>query len=102
MSVPVSSIGSIGSIGSIAGTGGATRSIGKPGEFAGMLNNAIQAIEKPGNEATQAIQNLLAGGNEELHNVAAATTRADLAFELGLQVRNKVISAYQEVMKMQM
>ncbi len=66
------------------------------------MDNAIQSIEKPGNEANQAVQNLLGGGNEELHNVAAATTRADLAFELGLQVRNKIISAYQEVMKMQM
>jgi flagellar hook-basal body complex protein FliE len=96
------SLSHIGSLQSIKDAAAATPAAGKPGQFASLLDNAIQSIEKPGNEANQAVQNLLGGGNEELHNVAAATTRADLAFELGLQVRNKIISAYQEVMKMQM
>jgi flagellar hook-basal body complex protein FliE len=34
--------------------------------------------------------------------VALATQRADLVFDLGLQVRNKIVSAYQEVMRMQL
>ena len=98
MTLPVSSIGSIQPL---TGSSGAAPAAGKPGQFASMLDNAIQGIEKPGNEATQAIQNLLAGGNEELHKVAVATTKADLTFELGLQVRNKIIQAYQTISQMQ-
>ena len=37
-----------------------------------------------------------------VHTTVLATQQAELAFELGLQVRNKVVSAYQEIMKMQM
>jgi flagellar hook-basal body complex protein FliE len=43
----------------------------------------------------------LSGGDEELHSVALAAQRADLQFNLFLQVRNKAVSAYQEVMRMQ-
>ena len=68
--------------------------------FTSVLDGAIQAIEAPRQEANQAIQNLL-NGDEELHTVALATQRADLTFDLGLQVRNKVVSAYQEIMRMQ-
>ena len=72
------------------------------GGFASMLQGAIQAVERPGQEADQAVQSFLNGDNTELHTVALATQRASLTFDLGLQIRNKVVSAYQEVMKMQM
>ena len=48
------------------------------------------------------VQKFLTGENEELHTTILATQKAELAFELGLQVRNKVVDAYQEIMKMQM
>jgi flagellar hook-basal body complex protein FliE len=48
------------------------------------------------------VQQFLTGENEELHTTILATQKAELAFELGLQVRNKVVDAYQEIMKMQM
>jgi len=98
MMPPISPI----AINSITPAAGSTAAAGKPGEFAGMLSNAIEAIDQQKAAANQAIQSMLTGGNEELHTVALATTRADLTFELGLQVRNKVLSAYQEVMRMQM
>lgn len=77
-------------------------SSGQGGSFASALDSAIEGIEKPGRDANRAIQNFLSGENEELHTVALATQRAEMAFNLGLQVRNKIVSAYQEVMKMQL
>jgi flagellar hook-basal body complex protein FliE len=71
------------------------------GSFASALEGAIQSVEQPGQQADQAIQNFLNGDGEDLHNVALSVQRATLAFDLGLQVRNKIVSAYQEVMKMQ-
>ena len=44
----------------------------------------------------------LLGENEELHKVAAATQQAELSFDLFLQVKNKVVQAYQEIMRMQL
>ena len=72
------------------------------GQFSSILESAIQGIEQKGSDANQAIQNFLSGDGEELHSVALATQRAELAFDLGLQVRNKIVSAYQEIMRMQM
>jgi flagellar hook-basal body complex protein FliE len=48
------------------------------------------------------VQKFLSGDTDELHTTILATQKAELAFQLGLQVRNKVVDAYQEIMKMQM
>jgi flagellar hook-basal body complex protein FliE len=66
-----------------------------------MLEGAIQSVEQPGAQADQAVQSFLNGDNEDIHSVALATQKASLAFDLGLQLRNKVVAAYQEVMKLQ-
>jgi flagellar hook-basal body complex protein FliE len=71
------------------------------GDFGSALKSAIQSVDNYQQNANQAIQQFLQG-NGELHNVALATQRAEMAFDLGMQVRNKIVSAYQEVMKMQL
>ena len=72
------------------------------GDFRGVLEGAIQKVEQTGNAATKAVEGFLSGDGQELHSAVLAVQRADLAFELGLQVRNKVVSAYQEIMRLQM
>jgi flagellar hook-basal body complex protein FliE len=74
----------------------------QPGEFQSILSGAINGIQSLQSDASTAVQQFLTGQNEELHTTVLATQRAELAFELGLQVRNKVVDAYQEIMKMQM
>ena len=71
------------------------------GGFQSVLEGIIGHVEQSQTQAQQATQNFLTGGNEELHSVALAAQRASLEFELFLQVRNKVTSAYQEIMRMQ-
>ena len=75
---------------------------GKPGEFQKVLESTIQTLQSTQNDASQAVQSFLTGETEDLHSTALATQRAELSFELGLQVRNKVVQAYQEIMRMQM
>jgi flagellar hook-basal body complex protein FliE len=75
---------------------------GKTGEFQDLLQNTIQKLESANGEASNAIQKFLTGENQELHSTALAVQKAEIAFDLGLQVRNKVVSAYQEIMRMQM
>jgi flagellar hook-basal body complex protein FliE len=96
---PISSIAPIQLPQMTQATGGAA---GQPGEFQSALSSAINAIESQQNAASDSIQKFLTGENEELHTTVLATQKAELAFELGLQVRNKVVDAYQEIMKMQM
>lgn len=69
--------------------------------FQSVFEKAIAGVENLQQNADQGIERFLAGEGEELHSVIMATQKAELAFELFLQVRNKVVSAYQEIMRMQ-
>ncbi|HUP04093.1 MAG TPA: flagellar hook-basal body complex protein FliE [Bryobacteraceae bacterium] len=80
----------------------AAQASSRGGEFQSALSSAIGSIESLQNNAANSIQQFLTGQNDELHSTILATQKAELAFELGLQVRNKVVDAYQEIMKMQM
>jgi flagellar hook-basal body complex protein FliE len=71
------------------------------GDFQSLLANAIGGVERLRGAADRSVQNFLTGDGGEVHTVALATQRAELAFETFLQVRNKVVSAYQAVMQMQ-
>lgn len=72
------------------------------GVFRDALTAAIQQVESSGQNAAGTVERFLSGDGEELHTAILATQRAELAFEMFLQARNKVISAYQEIMRMQM
>jgi flagellar hook-basal body complex protein FliE len=80
----------------------ASTSAGQPGEFQKVLTGAINQVESLNNGAADSVQKFLSGDNEDLHTTILATQKAEMAFQLGLQVRNKVVDAYQEIMKMQM
>ncbi|HLM99513.1 MAG TPA: flagellar hook-basal body complex protein FliE [Bryobacteraceae bacterium] len=69
--------------------------------FQGALENAIQSVETSQNAGAQAVDNFLSGEGGELHSTILAVQRASLSFDLFLQVRNKAVSAYQEIMRMQ-
>ena len=84
----------------VAPADGASAASGAGG-FQSMLEGMIGRVEQSSTQAQQAAQNFLSGGDEELHSVALAAQRADLQFNLFLQVRNKAVSAYQEIMRMQ-
>ena len=71
------------------------------GEFKSLLNSAIQHVATTQNKANAAVQSFLSGETDELHSTILAAQRADLEFEMFMQVRNKVVSAYQEIMRMQ-
>jgi flagellar hook-basal body complex protein FliE len=102
MSLPISSIAGIPAADQLtsAVTGKGSGS-GGGGDFGSALKSAIQGVDQYQQDANASIQQFLKG-NGELHNVALATQRAEMALDLGLQVRNKVVSAYQEIMKMQL
>ncbi|HEY1241597.1 MAG TPA: flagellar hook-basal body complex protein FliE [Bryobacteraceae bacterium] len=72
-----------------------------PGAFQEALSAAIRGVEASGKNAATAVERFLSGEGEELHTTIMAAQRAELAFDMFLQARNKVVSAYQEIMRMQ-
>ena len=94
----VNSIGS--SLTAVTPLSGASSSA-STGDFGAALKNAVQQVNAYQQQSTQSINQFLQG-NGELHNVALTAQRAEMAFDLAVQVRNKVVSAYQEIMKMQL
>ena len=81
------------------GTNAAATSAGMP--FAGMLQTMVQQTSALDKKASQAVTGLLTGQGVEIHDAMIATQKADMAFELALQVRNKAVAAYQQMMGMQ-
>jgi flagellar hook-basal body complex protein FliE len=69
--------------------------------FGSVLKNAINQVEELHGSAEQQITDLLKGDRSDVHNVMIAVEKADIAFQLMMQVRNKIVSAYQEVSRMQ-
>jgi flagellar hook-basal body complex protein FliE len=80
-------------------TSGAGSAAGVP--FAGMLRTMVQQTGALDQKASQAVTGLLNGSGVEIHDAMIATQKADMAFELALQVRNKAVGAYQQMMGMQ-
>jgi flagellar hook-basal body complex protein FliE len=81
---------------------GSAPAAGSSTGFSDVLKSAVQQVEASGRAADAAAQNFVNGGNQELHSTVLASQSADLDFEMFLQVRNKVVNAYEEVMRMQL
>jgi flagellar hook-basal body complex protein FliE len=71
------------------------------GAFQEVFASAVRSVEANGQTASASVEQFLSGEGGELHTTILATQRAELSFDLFLQMRNKVVSAYQEIMRMQ-
>jgi flagellar hook-basal body complex protein FliE len=69
--------------------------------FGEALSDAVRALNQIQREADTQAAGLATGETVELHDVMLAQERAALGLELAVQVRNKLVEAYQEVMRMQ-
>lgn len=69
--------------------------------FESVLAGAIKDATHLEKQAQTAVKGLIDGSGVEVHDAMIATQKADLAFELALQVRNKAVNAYQQMMQMQ-
>lgn len=72
------------------------------GGFADAISSAMSHVESAQSQAQSASSDLLINGHGDVHTVALAAQSAELTMELFQQVRNKFVSAYQEIMKMPM
>ena len=83
-----------------AATAGASGAAGGA-PFAGMFRSMVEQTSALDQKASDAVTGLLNGQGVEIHDAMIATQKADMAFELALQVRNKAVGVYQQMMGMQ-
>jgi len=69
--------------------------------FADILGQAIQNLNYLQNKVVEDGNLLATGQVDNLHQIMITSEKAELALELTVQIRNKVIEAYQEIMRMQ-
>jgi len=73
----------------------------QPSEFWGTLRNVLDQVQQVQKEADGKVTTLLTGTGEDIHTAMAAVEKADLAFQLVMQVRNKIVQAYQQISQIQ-
>ncbi len=71
------------------------------GGFGATLKSAINQVNDLADNSDSKVSQLLQGDRQDVHNVMIAVEKADIAFQLMMQVRNKIVNAYQEVSKLQ-
>lgn len=78
-----------------------TTNTSSTGSFSKMLSNAIGQLNQSQLSSQQAIQGYLNGNTTDLHNVMIAVEKSSIELQTAVQVRDKAINAYQEIMRMQ-
>jgi flagellar hook-basal body complex protein FliE len=69
--------------------------------FGEILKDAISTANELQKQSDQEIEKLMTGESQDLHTTVIAMQKADLSFQMMMQVRNKIVQAYQEIMRMQ-
>ena len=69
--------------------------------FTETLRGAMDQVEQLQSTADNKVSELLNGNGMDVHSAMVAVEKADLSFQLMMQVRNKIVSAYQEISRMQ-
>ena len=69
--------------------------------FADQLQQALSEVDRLQVQREEMVEGMVTGEVTEVHDVMIAAKEAQLAFELLLEVRNKLLESYQEIMRMQ-
>ncbi len=69
--------------------------------FSDMLIKSVEKVNKLQKEADEAINDLVLGDNKDIVQTMIKMEKADISFKLMMQIRNKIVQAYEEIMRMQ-
>ncbi len=84
--------------GDVNAAGSATAPAGA--SFSSVLGSLVQDVNAKQNAAGQALRDLQSGQNVSLHQTMIATEEANVSFQLMVEVRNRLLDSYQELMRM--
>ena len=74
---------------------------GDKNEFFRTLDGVMNQVDDASGDAQTKVREMLQGNGQDLHTAMIAVEKADLSFQLMMQVRNKIIQAYQTISQMQ-
>lgn len=100
-------VGGLGSFANVASTLDSTARNNSAGatnaasSFGSSVSDAVEALDQSQKGAEREMARAVTGESPDLHKTIVALQSADLNFQFALQVRNKVIGAYEEIMRMQ-
>jgi len=77
-----------------------TQPQGGVGDIKATFSQALDALSQTQNNSDTLLKKLAAGENVDLHQVMIAAEQTDIAFRVSLAMRDKLVEAYQEVMRM--
>jgi len=69
--------------------------------FSTVMNQFLQQVDGQQQIVSQGVNDLIAGKTDNIHEIAISVAQADIAFRMVMEVRDKLVTAYQEVMRMQ-
>ena len=72
----------------------------QPGGFGKVFDQLVSTVDMKDKEATALTRDVLLGKNDKFHQSMIAMQEAGVAFQLMVEVRNKVVESYQELMRM--
>lgn len=99
MAVPVNHVPSIASTQST--TAASPRVDKKSSGFSDVFAKLLNEVNQPHVAADQSLQDLAAGKSDNVHDAVLSMAKADLAFRFVLEVRNRLVESYQEILRMQ-
>ena len=70
--------------------------------FQHTIRSLLNSANQPHQEASLAVNELVAGKTENIHSVVMSVAKAEMSFRFLLEMRNRLTEAYQEIMRMQM
>jgi flagellar hook-basal body complex protein FliE len=96
-------IEALGKVGSIAATPRTPKTVPDAGgvgkSFGESLMSLVESVEQTGAEANTAVSNML-DKSGDVHDAMIALQRAEMSLQLTVQIRNKLVNAYQDIMRM--
>jgi flagellar hook-basal body complex protein FliE len=95
--IPAAELEKLGSTGGLPGISTGSN----PGSFSGLLEKFVNDVNNKQVAAGQAVHDLQNGQSVSLHQTMIAMEEASISFHLMVEVRNKVLESYQELMRMQ-
>jgi flagellar hook-basal body complex protein FliE len=81
--------------------GGAQSGAATGGSFQNLLSNFVGEVNAQQGAANDAITGLMSGKNVSLHQAMISMQEASVSFQMMVEVRNKLLDSYQELMRMQ-
>lgn len=95
---PITAINSIADLEKLSQVSPSSSSVAVP--FQSMFQDAVNNVKDTDADLNNEIYKLATGQTDDLHSVTIASTKASLSVNLLVQLRNKALDAYNEVMKM--